>query len=210
MRFCSTEISNIRVGKVYIEHFIIWGRNRCFAWMDSTQTRGNKRNRSLWGKNSKFLVTLDQPKSLIIKKGCFKSWLFTLNSSILSLQTYFERNRKLRHESAVQDFCPRLHVSHDRGIPNSWHLKLQQLIFWVAERTIPWCFGYFFVCVCFRFLNDIRNSEHETDIKISCVFSNVDDYLIVTFYCWVLSLYKNFNFPVCMVNRFGWSFWYIF
>ena len=142
MRFCSTEITNIRVGKVYMECVIIWGRNRCFALMDSRKTRGNKRNRSLWGKNSKFLVTLDQPQSLIIKKGCFKAWLFTLNSSILSLQTYFERNRKLRQESAVQDFCPRLHDSYHRGIPNSWHLKLQQLIFWVAERTIPRCFGY--------------------------------------------------------------------
>ena len=128
MRFCSTEISNIRVGKVYMEYFIIWVRNRCFAWMDSRQTRGSKRNRSLWRKNSKFLVTLDQPKSLIIKKGCFKAWLFTLNSSILSLQTYFERNRKLRHDPAVPDFCPRLHDSDDRGIPDSLHLKLQQLI----------------------------------------------------------------------------------
>ena len=172
MRFCSTEISNIRVWKVYIEYFIIWGRNRCFAWMDSRQTRGNKRNRSLWGKNSKFLVTLDQPKSLIIKKGCFKSWLFTLNSSILSLQTYFERNRKLRHESAVQDFCPRLHVSYDRGIPNSWHLKLQQLIFWVAERTIPWCFGYFFcVCVCvFYFWTTLETANMKQTSKSAAYF----------------------------------------
>ena len=100
MRFCSIEITNIRVTKVYMERVIIWGRNRCFAWMDSRQTRGNKRNRSLWGKNSKVLVTSDQPQGLVIKKGCFKAWLFTLNSSILSLQTYFERNRKLRQESS--------------------------------------------------------------------------------------------------------------
>ena len=105
MRFCSTEISNIRVGKVYIEYFIIWGRNRCFAWMDSRQTRGNKRNRSLWGKNSKFLVTLDQPKSLIIKKGCFKAWLFTLNSSIHKADITKKEKRKLAWPWIRQSFA---------------------------------------------------------------------------------------------------------
>lgn len=88
----------------------------------------------------KFLVTLDQPQSLIMKKGCFKAWLFTFNSSILSLQKYFERNRKLRHESAVHAYTIKLRQRKPRQL-GVWHLKLQQLIFWLAERTIPRYFG---------------------------------------------------------------------
>ena len=116
------------------------------------------------------------------RKESFKAWLFTLNiGSILSLQMYFERSRKLSHEPAVPDFCPRLHNSYDRGIPDTFHLKLQQLISGQQKELYPGILARFLRSISERQRQRKRTwNKHQNQLDI--FKRSVHDYLIVTFY----------------------------
>ena len=137
---------------VYMKCVIICGRNRCFAWMDN----------SVWEK--KALVILDQPQSLITKSNVLK-----LDSLPWTLDLFFPCKR-ISKGIENWDTSPLSRISaHAYTIvtigesPTVCILNCSSWFLASRQNYIP----VLWLGFCVWFLNDIRNSEHETDVKIS-------------------------------------------